>query len=183
MNAPLGPRIPVVNVQIGSAHTRGLDAHQHLAGSGRGNRHFAQLDAGRGLGLHNGLHGGGHSGGNLPQSADNKSINRRRVVERCRELKTWRRRRSRRGGTSISWQHFCWWPFLPQGSMARAQTEDQAWLRYASGPAHSAVPASVRALGTSVLEQSAVAGTSTRHHWNDGRKGGERRRNGRRHAR
>ena len=46
--------------------------------------------------------------------------------------------------------------FFAAGSMARAQTEDQAWLRYASGPAHSAIPASVRALGTSVLEQSAV---------------------------
>ena len=42
------------------------------------------------------------------------------------------------------------------GSMARAQTEDPAWLRYASGSAHSALPVSVRALGTSVLEQSAV---------------------------
>ena len=46
--------------------------------------------------------------------------------------------------------------FFAAGTAAHAQTEDQAWLRYTSGPAHSAIPASVRALGTSVLEQSAV---------------------------
>jgi len=42
------------------------------------------------------------------------------------------------------------------GSITLAQTEDPAWLRYAGGPTHFAIPASVRALGTSVLEQSAV---------------------------
>jgi alpha-glucuronidase len=45
---------------------------------------------------------------------------------------------------------------LAAGSAAHAQTEDQAWLRYASGHEHAAIPTSIRALGTSVLEQSAV---------------------------
>jgi hypothetical protein len=45
---------------------------------------------------------------------------------------------------------------LASGLAAHAQTEDQAWLRYAGGPAHSAIPVSVRALGTNVLERSAV---------------------------
>jgi len=40
--------------------------------------------------------------------------------------------------------------------VARAHAEDQAWLRYAGGHGPSAVPASVRALGSSVMEQSAV---------------------------
>ena len=87
MNAPLGPRIPVVDVQIGSADTRGLHAHQHFAGTGAGNRYLAQFDAGRGLGLHNGLHGGGHKRGPSLKRQTYKSINHRRVVERCRELK------------------------------------------------------------------------------------------------
>jgi alpha-glucuronidase len=42
------------------------------------------------------------------------------------------------------------------GTMARAQTADQAWLRYAGAQARSAIPTSVRALGSDVLEQSAV---------------------------
>jgi alpha-glucuronidase len=42
------------------------------------------------------------------------------------------------------------------GTMAHTQTEDQAWLRYAAGHQRSAVPASVRALGSSEMEQSAV---------------------------
>ncbi|HEY1805376.1 MAG TPA: alpha-glucuronidase family glycosyl hydrolase [Terracidiphilus sp.] len=46
--------------------------------------------------------------------------------------------------------------FCAAASPAHAQTEDPAWLRYASVPNHSPVPTSVRALGTSPLEQSAV---------------------------
>ena len=46
--------------------------------------------------------------------------------------------------------------FFAAGPTARAQTEDPAWLRYASGHEHAVIPASVRALGTNVLEQSAV---------------------------
>ena len=42
------------------------------------------------------------------------------------------------------------------GLVARAQTEDQAWLRYAGGQARSAIPTSVRALGGGAMEQSAV---------------------------
>jgi alpha-glucuronidase len=42
------------------------------------------------------------------------------------------------------------------GTIACAQTEDQAWLRYAGGHQRSTIPASVRALGNSALEQSAV---------------------------
>jgi len=45
---------------------------------------------------------------------------------------------------------------FPAGPAARAQTEDPAWLRYASGHQHATIPASIRALGTNVLEQSAV---------------------------
>jgi hypothetical protein len=61
MNAALGPRIPVINVEIGSANAGGLYADQHFAGAGRGNRHFAQFDAVRRLGLDHGLHGGWHN--------------------------------------------------------------------------------------------------------------------------
>jgi alpha-glucuronidase len=42
------------------------------------------------------------------------------------------------------------------GTMARTQTEDQAWLRYAGGHQRSGIPASVRALGNNAMEQSAV---------------------------
>jgi len=42
------------------------------------------------------------------------------------------------------------------GTMAHAQTEDQAWLRYAGGPGRSTVPVSIRALGSSEMEHSAV---------------------------
>jgi alpha-glucuronidase len=42
------------------------------------------------------------------------------------------------------------------GLVAHTQTNDQAWLRYADAHQKSAVPALVRALGTNVLEQSAV---------------------------
>ena len=42
------------------------------------------------------------------------------------------------------------------GTIACAQTEDQAWLRYAGGHQRSTIPASVRALGSGMLEQSAV---------------------------
>ena len=95
MNAPLGPGIPVVDVQIGSANARCLHAHQYFAGTGSGNRNFAQFDAGRGLGLYNGLHGGGHKANPPCNCRPNKSINRvkRQVVERCRELKACRKSR------------------------------------------------------------------------------------------
>jgi alpha-glucuronidase len=46
--------------------------------------------------------------------------------------------------------------FFTAGPAARAQTADQAWLRYAGGHQRSAVPASIRALGNSAMEQSAV---------------------------
>jgi alpha-glucuronidase len=42
------------------------------------------------------------------------------------------------------------------GLVARAQTADQTWLRYAGAQARSAIPASIRALGNSALEQSAM---------------------------
>jgi alpha-glucuronidase len=42
------------------------------------------------------------------------------------------------------------------GLTAHAQTEDQAWLRYAGGQARSVIPASVRALGSNAGEHSAV---------------------------
>ena len=42
------------------------------------------------------------------------------------------------------------------GLTAHAQTADQAWLRYASGHGEPAIPSSVRALGNSPMEQSAV---------------------------
>jgi alpha-glucuronidase len=45
---------------------------------------------------------------------------------------------------------------LAAAPLAGAQTEPSAWLRYAGGHERSAVPQSVRALGHSVLEQSAV---------------------------
>jgi len=42
------------------------------------------------------------------------------------------------------------------GSAVHAQTEDQAWLRYTGAHERTSIPASVRALGSGVLEQSAV---------------------------
>jgi len=46
------------------------------------------------------------------------------------------------------------------GSAAHTQTNDQAWLSYSGGSERLAIPApippSIRALGSSVLEQSAV---------------------------
>jgi alpha-glucuronidase len=42
------------------------------------------------------------------------------------------------------------------GTVARAQTADQAWLRYTGGQERSAIPTSVHALGGSAMEQSAV---------------------------
>jgi alpha-glucuronidase len=46
--------------------------------------------------------------------------------------------------------------FCATGPIARAQSEDRAWLRYAGGHQRSGIPSSVRALGSSALEQSAV---------------------------
>ncbi len=46
--------------------------------------------------------------------------------------------------------------FCAAGPVAHAQTEDQAWLRYAVVHERSSIPSSVRALGSSALEQSAV---------------------------
>jgi alpha-glucuronidase len=43
-----------------------------------------------------------------------------------------------------------------QTPVAHAQAEDQAWLSYSVGHERLAIPASIRALGNSVLEQSAV---------------------------
>ncbi len=77
MNAPLGPRIPVVDVQIGSADAGNLHADQDLAGAGSGNRHFAQFNSVRGLGLDDGLHGGWHRLQPRPDQT-HKHINRRR---------------------------------------------------------------------------------------------------------
>src|SRR5580658_8701370 len=46
---------------------------------------------------------------------------------------------------------------LAAGAAAGAQTADQAWLNYdLAGRAHSGVPIAVKALGGSVIEQSAV---------------------------
>jgi alpha-glucuronidase len=42
------------------------------------------------------------------------------------------------------------------GLAAHTQTADQAWLRYSGGHRHPTIPTSVRALGSSPLEQSAV---------------------------
>ncbi len=42
------------------------------------------------------------------------------------------------------------------GMLAHAQTADQAWLHYAGGRGRFAIPATVRALGSGALEQSAV---------------------------
>ena len=42
---------------------------------------------------------------------------------------------------------------------ASAQTADQAWLRYTWSPASGLYPRDVRALGTGVIEQSAVQRT------------------------
>ena len=60
-------------------------------------------------------------------------------------------------------------------TMAHTQTEDPAWLRYAGGHGRSAVPASVRALGSSEMEHSAVqelqrgiAGMTGAQHANSG---------------
>ena len=156
MNAPLRPRIPVVDVQIGSADAGGLHAHQHFAGSGSGNRNLAQFDAGRGLGLHNGLHGGGHIGEPSLKPETIKSINHHRVVERCREWKHGEEEGCGAAENRFFDGIFVGGRFRSGSCSGAAQTADQAWLRYAGGQAHSAIPASVRALGSGALEQSAV---------------------------
>ncbi len=46
--------------------------------------------------------------------------------------------------------------FFAAGPAAQAQTADQAWLRYSGGHSRASIPPSVRALGSSPLEQSAV---------------------------
>ena len=76
MNASLRPRVPVEDVQVGSADACSLHAHQHLAGAGSRDRNLAQFNAGRGVSFYNGLHGGGHTRGTLLTAANFQSSNR-----------------------------------------------------------------------------------------------------------
>lgn len=73
MNAAFCPGIPVVDMQVGSANAGRRHMHQHFTGTGRGHRHFAQLDAVRGLGFHYGLQSGWHAA--KPLSDPHKHIN------------------------------------------------------------------------------------------------------------
>src|SRR5882724_3467202 len=60
MNAPLGPTIPVVDMQIGPADGRNFDLDQYFTRTKLWNRNFADFRTGRSGGLYYCKHGCGH---------------------------------------------------------------------------------------------------------------------------
>ena len=59
-NRFLGPRVPVVNVNVGPADRASLDADEHVVVPDFGDRNFLEIESGRALAFHQGRHGFAH---------------------------------------------------------------------------------------------------------------------------